>query len=132
MTVEASLRPKWPIIRLDGFNKDDFLEELESYRDGFETGEPVPFVWSVAPDADIDIQGSPVKLGFSPKVTDIGKIHSWQKVNDMTNNVHGYGGLRLWPTNVDYSNLTSEQLRLNKIKNIQLSLIHISEPTRPY
>ena len=119
MTVEASLRPKWPIIRLDGFNKDDFLEELESYRDGFETGEPVPFVWSVDPDADIDIQGSPVKLGFSPKVTDIGKIHSWQKVNDMTNNVHGYGGLRLWPTNVDYSNLTSEQLRLNKIKNIQ-------------
>ena len=119
MTVEASLRPKWPIIRLDGFNKDDFLEELESYRDGYETGEPVPFVWTVDPDADIDIQGSPVKLGFSPKVTDIGKIHSWQKVNDMTNNVHGYGGLRLWPTNVDYSNLTSEQLRLNKIKNIQ-------------
>lgn len=119
MTVEASLRPKWPIIRLDDYNKEDFISELESYRDGFETGEPVPFVWSVDPNADIDVQGSPVKLGFSPKVTDIAKVHAWQKVNDQTNSVHGYGGLRLWPTNGDYSKLTSEALRLNKIKNIQ-------------
>lgn len=119
MTVEASLRPKWPIIRLDEYNKEDFISELESYRDGFETGEPVPFVWSVDPDADIDVQGSPVKLGFSPKVSDITKVHAWQKVNDQTNSVHGYGGLRLWPTNGDYSKLTSEALRLNKIKNIQ-------------
>lgn len=119
MTVEASLRPKWPIIRLDSYNKNEFLQDLESYRDGYETGEPVPFVWSVDPDADIDIQGSPVKLGFSPKVSDIHKVHSWQKVNDQTNQTHGYGGLRLWPTNGDYSKLTSEALRLNKIKNVQ-------------
>lgn len=119
MTVEASMRPKWPIIRLDDYNKNNFISELESYRDGYETGEPVPFVWSVDPDADIDIQGSPVKLGFSPKVSDINKVHCWQKVNDQTNQVHGYGGLRLWATNVDYSNLTTEALRLNKIKNVQ-------------
>ena len=119
MTVEASLRPKWPIIRLDSYNRDDFLDELESYRDGYETGEPVPFVWSVNPNTDIDVQGTPTKLGFSPKVADINKIHCWQKVNDLTGQTHGYGGLRLWPTNGDYSKLTTEDLQLNKIKNVQ-------------
>jgi hypothetical protein len=118
MTVEASLRPKWPIIRLEDYNRDDFIDELESYRDGYETGEPVPFVWSVNPHTDIDVQGTPTKLGFSPKVADINKIHCWQKVNDLTGQTHGYGGLRLWPTNGDYSKLTSEDLRLNKIKNV--------------
>jgi len=118
MTVEASLRPKWPIIRLEDYNKDDFIDELESYRDGYETGESVPFVWTVNPHTDIDVQGTPTKLGFSPKVADINKIHCWQKVNDLTGQTHGYGGLRLWPTNGDYSKLTSEDLRLNKIKNV--------------
>jgi|TARA_B110000908_G_scaffold131336_1_gene154567 hypothetical protein len=118
MTVEASLRPKWPIIRLDSYNKADFLDELESYRDGYETGEPVPFVWSVDPHTDIDVQATPTKLGFSPKVADINKIHCWQKVNDLTAQTHGYGGLRLWPTNGDYSKLTTEDLKLNKIKNV--------------
>jgi hypothetical protein len=119
MTVEASLRPKWPIIRLDSYNRDDFIDELESYRDGYETGEPVPFVWSVNPNTDIDVQGTPTKLGFSPKVSDINKIHCWQKVNDLTAQTHGYGGLRLWPTNGDYSKLTTADLQLNKIKNVQ-------------
>ena len=119
MTVEASLRPKWPIIRLDDYNRNTFIDELESYRDGYETGESVPFVWTVDPDADIDVQGSPIKLGFSPKVSDIHKVHCWQKVNDQTKQVHGYGGLRLWPTHGDYTKLTSEALRLNKIKNVQ-------------
>ncbi len=119
MTVEASLRPKWPIIRLDSYNRDDFIDELESYRDGYETGEPVPFVWSVNPHTDIDVQGTPTKLGFSPKVSDINKIHCWQKVNDLTAQTHGYGGLRLWPTNGDYSKLTTADLQLNKIKNVQ-------------
>ncbi|MDA8915612.1 hypothetical protein N9I01_00135, partial [bacterium] len=119
MTVEASLRPKWPIIRLDRYNRDDFIDELESYRDGYETGEPVPFVWSVNPHTDIDVQGTPTKLGFSPKVSDINKIHCWQKVNDLTAQTHGYGGLRLWPTNGDYSKLTTADLQLNKIKNVQ-------------
>jgi len=119
MTVEASLRPKWPVIRLDSFNKDDFIDELESYRDGYETGEPVPFVWSVDPDADINVQATPVKMGFSPKVSDIAKVHCWQKTNDLKNVTHGYGGLRLWPTNGDYSKLTTDSLKLNKIKNVQ-------------
>jgi hypothetical protein len=119
MTVEASLRPKWPIIRLDSYNRDDFIDELESYRDGYETGEPVPFVWSVNPNTDIDVQATPTKLGFSPKVADINKIHCWQKVNDLTGQTHGYGGLRLWPTSGDYSKLTTEDLQLNKIKNVQ-------------
>ena len=119
MTVEASVRPKWPIIRLENYNRDEFLDELESYRDGYETGEPVPFVWSVNPNTDIDVQATPTKLGFSPKVADINKIHCWQKVNDLTGQTHGYGGLRLWPTNGDYSKLTSEDLQLNKIKNVQ-------------
>ena len=43
MTVEASLRPR-SIIRLDDYNKEDFISELESYRDGFETGEPAQYL----------------------------------------------------------------------------------------
>jgi len=119
MTSVASIRPKWPIIRLDSYNRDNFIDELESYRDGFETGEPVPFVWSVDPESDIDVQATPTKLGFSPKVTDINKVHCWQKINDLTGQVHGYGGLRLWPAAGDYSKLTTEALQLNKIKNVQ-------------
>ena len=71
------------------------------------------------PNTDIDVQATPTKLGFSPKVADINKIHCWQKVNDLTGQTHGYGGLRLWPTNGDYSKLTTEDLQLNKIKNVQ-------------
>lgn len=115
----ASLRPSWPIITLDTFNRDYFISELESYRDGFETGKSEPFVWTVDPHVNTNIKNSPIKEGFLPKITDVNKIHCWQKVNDITGQVHGYGGLRLWPTNGDYSKLTSDALKLNKIRNVQ-------------
>jgi len=120
MNTVASDRPKWPIIRLDSYDVSAFISELESYRDGYETGTPVPFVWTVDPGSNANsVQNSPVDTGFAPKVADINKIHCWQKVNDVTLAVHGYGGLRLWPTGGDYSKLTSESLRLNKIRNVQ-------------
>ena len=47
------------------------------------------------------------------------KVHVWQRMNPHTEKTHSYGGLRLWPTVNDYSDLTSDALFLNKIKNIQ-------------
>jgi hypothetical protein len=43
----------------------------------------------------------------------------WQRQNPHTGSVHSYGGLRLWPTARDYSSLTTDQLRLNKVPNLQ-------------
>ena len=44
---------------------------------------------------------------------------SWQKENPRTNKVHAYGGLRLWPTDADYSDVTSDTLRQNKFRNLK-------------
>ena len=54
-----------------------------------------------------------------PEITNVDKIHSWQKQNSLNNKVHGYGGLRLWPTNIDLKSIKSEQLKLNRFKNLQ-------------
>ena len=40
-------------------------------------------------------------------------------MNPLTKKVHAYGGVRLWPTNKDYTDIKSDDLRLNRIKNIQ-------------
>ena len=105
----ASLRPKWPVIHLQSLEKNEFINATKDIQE--------PFVWTIDPDVKVD-QGL-LDRGFMPVVTDMNKVHAWQKLNGITNKVHAYGGVRLWPTTKDYSDLKSDDLKLNRIKNIQ-------------
>lgn len=108
----GSLRPRWPVVYLKEVTKAELVSALqESVNQG------IPFLWTVDPDVSVDT--SVLDAGYLPALTDINKVHVWQRKNPHTNKVHSYGGLRLWPTSADYSSLTTDGLRLNKIKNTQ-------------
>ena len=117
----ASLRPKWPVIYLQSVEKAEFTNAIKDIQE--------PFVWTVDPDVKADEKL--LKRGYMPKITDTAKVHAWQKVNPRNNNVHAYGGLRLWPTANDYSDIKTNELKLNRIKSLQ----YVREPgctTKPY
>ena len=105
----ASNKPKWPVIHLQSLEKSEFINAIKDQES--------PFVWTIDPDVKVD--QSVLDTGFTPVITDVNKVHAWQRSNPVNGKVHAYGGLRLWPTDADYSNLTSAELKLNRIKNIQ-------------
>jgi hypothetical protein len=105
----ASIKPEWPVIHLLSMDREQFINAIKDIK--------APFVWTIDPDVKVD--HSVLVSGFTPKITNINKVHSWQKTNAITGRTHSYGGLRLWPTATDYSQLTTDALRLNKIKSIQ-------------
>jgi hypothetical protein len=108
----ASTTQEWPIYHITEFKRDEFLEKIQEYKQqGYD------YMWTV--DPDVEEQKQVVKSGFVPEITNINKIHVWQKINPTTEKVHGYGGLRLWPTHRDYSETTSDDLRLNRFKQLQ-------------
>ena len=105
----ASLRPKWPVIHLQSLERNEFINAIKDIE--------TPFVWTV--DPDIKVNQKVLDKGFMPDILDVNKIHTWQKENPRTNKVHAYGGLRLWPTDADYSDVTSDTLRQNKFRNLK-------------
>ena len=105
----ASRKPKWPVIYLQSLEKKEFTNAIEA--------QETPFVWTVDPDVKVDQKV--LDAGFMPVITDVNKVHAWQKSNPRSGKVHAYGGLRLWPTDADYTDITSSALKLNRIKNIQ-------------
>ena len=105
----ASLRPKWPVIHLQSLERNEFVNAIKDIE--------TPFVWTT--DPDIKVNQEVLDKGFMPDILDVSKIHTWQKDNPRTGKVHAYGGLRLWPTSADYSNLTSDTLRQNKFRNLK-------------
>lgn len=110
----ASRKPKWPVIYLQSLEKKEFINAIKDIE--------TPFVWTVDPDVKVDL--SVLDSGFMPVITDVNKVHAWQKSNPRSGKVHAYGGLRLWPTDADYTDITSSALKLNRIKNIQ----YVREP----
>ncbi len=108
----GSLRPRWPVLHLRDVTKAELVNALqESVNQG------IPFLWTVDPDVSVDTRV--LDAGYLPELTNIDRVHVWQRVNPHTEKVHSYGGLRLWPTGGDYTALTTDSIRLNKIKNIQ-------------
>ena len=105
----ASLRPKWPVIHLQSLERDEFVNAIKDIK--------TPFVWTT--DSDIKVNQDVLDQGFMPDILDIEKIHTWQKQNPRTGKVHAYGGLRLWPTNADYSSVTSDTLKQNRFRNLK-------------
>ena len=117
----ASLRPVWPVVQLTDLDKKTFLSKIENIKE--------PFVWTV--DPDVVVNSELTGKGFMPLMTNVHKVHAWQKLNPITNKVHAYGGLRLWPTSNDYSTLTSADLKLNRMKNLQY-VKQVGSTTTPY
>jgi len=103
----ASLRPKWPVFELESADKQTLLSILNN---------DSPYVWTV--DPNVEVNNDILDVGFMPRLTELSNIHCWQKLNSTTQKVHAYGGLRLWPTFIDYENLKSDDIRLNKFRNL--------------
>lgn len=116
----ASLRPKWPVHTLEQCDKNSLLSVLNS---------DTPFVWTV--DSDVTVEQEVLDKGFMPRITDLYNVHSWQKLNKGTNTVHAYGGLRLWPTFINYDNITSDNIKYNKFKNMTY-VKSVGSTTIPY
>lgn len=114
INTEASTKPRWPVIDLTAMDKDTFVETLKEIE--------TPFVWTI--DSDVTANTKVLNDGFMPNITDLKKVHCWQKSNAITKQTHSYGGLRLWPTSEDYSYLTSSSIKLNRIKN----MVYVKEP----
>jgi hypothetical protein len=117
----ASLRPTWPVIHLQSLEKNEFINAIKDIK--------TPFVWTVDPDVKVDQRL--LDRGYLPTITQTNKVHAWQKVNPISKKVHAYGGLRLWPTSNDYSDIKSDDLKLNRIKNINY-VREIGSKTIPY
>lgn len=108
MPEVASERPVWPVIPVT--TKKEFVKAIDTHR---ESG--INFVWSI--DDDVKVDQNIIDQSFIPELSNVDSVHLWQKIN--RDKVHSYGGLRLWPTHRDYSDLTTDSLTKNKIKNIQ-------------
>jgi hypothetical protein len=98
----------WPVIPVT--TKKEFVKAIDTHR---ESG--INFVWSI--DDDVKVDQNIIDQSFIPELSNVDSVHLWQKMN--RDKVHSYGGLRLWPTHRDYSDLTTDSLTKNKIKNIQ-------------
>jgi hypothetical protein len=108
----GSLRPQWPVVHLKDVTKSELVTALQEF-----ANQEVPFLWTI--DPDVSVEQSVLDAGYLPDILSINKIHVWQRQNPHTQKVHSYGGLRLWPTQKDYSQLTTDSIRLNKLKDIQ-------------
>jgi hypothetical protein len=108
----GSLRPQWPVVHLKDVTKTELVTALQEF-----ANQEVPFLWTV--DPDVSVEQGVLDAGYLPDILSINKIHVWQRQNPHTQKVHSYGGLRLWPTQKDYSQLTTDSIRLNKLKDIQ-------------
>jgi len=108
----GSLRPQWPVLHLKDVTKTELVTALQEY-----ANQEVPFLWTV--DPDVSVEQSVLDAGYLPDLLSTNKIHVWQRQNPHTQKIHSYGGLRLWPTQKDYSQLTTDSIRLNKLKDIQ-------------
>ena len=112
MNTVASLPPRWPDVTLVDMTRDELVHHIKQHKE-----KNIPFFWTIDHDVDVDMEV--LEEGFLPTTQNINKVHMWQRLNPNTGAVHSYGGLRLWPTNIDTDTITTETVLLNKIKGIQ-------------
>ena len=112
MNTVASLPPRWPDVTLVDMTRDELVHHISEYRK-----RDVPFLWTI--DADVDADHTVFEKGFLPNTQNLHKVHLWQRSNPHTGMVHSYGGLRLWPTDMDTDTITTDTVLMNKIKGLQ-------------
>lgn len=113
--IIASVTPKWPVLNFS----ESTPSELQSFANTI--SEP----WFFTTDPDVKLLSD--TLTFEPSVNDHGRVHTWQRMNPHTREVHSYGGIRLWPTN-SVQDITTDQIRLNKIPRMR----YVKEPLSVY
>lgn len=116
--IVASKTPEWPVVKL----QDVTVTEIQQAQATIDA----PWFFTIDPDVDIITDN----LYYEPQINDHGRVHAWQKLNPHTQEVHGYGGVRLWPTDQTVG-ITSDQLKLNKIPKLRY-VRHCLSAYKPY
>jgi hypothetical protein len=96
----ASRDPIWPIAQLEHMTSDEIQSILAKHSD-------VGYVWTV--DPDFELSETVILESIIPHVDNSNTVHVWKRT-DSEGQVIGHGGLRLWPTTYDATQLTDEQV----------------------
>ena len=106
MDITASINREWPVYEL----KDLTASEFHAIRS--EVTEPWFFT--------IDPHTQPLSdiWDYEPDINDYDRVHTWQRLNPHTGQVHGYGGIRLWPTH-HCDHITTDALVYNRIPRLR-------------
>ena len=96
----ASKDPIWPVEQLESMTSSE-IQRIIAKHSG------VGYVWTV--DPDIELTESVITESIIPHVDNANTVHVWKRT-DNDGVVIGHGGLRLWPTTYDASQLSDEQV----------------------
>jgi uncharacterized protein (DUF2384 family) len=96
----ASKDPIWPVERLENLTSAEVQQVINKHKD-------VGYVWTVDPDIELD--DNIIKQSIIPYTDNSNIVHVWKRT-DADGLVIGHGGLRLWPTTYDATQLTDEQV----------------------
>ena len=100
ITSVASKDPIWPIEQLESMTSKEIQGVLAKHND-------VSYVWTVDPDIELD--DNIIKQSIIPHTDNSLVVHVWKRT-DNEGLVIGHGGLRLWPTSYDASQLSDDQV----------------------
>jgi hypothetical protein len=100
MSGVASKDPVWPVEQLHDLTSKEVQSILSKHKD-------VGYVWTVDPDIELD--ADIISQSIIPHTDNSNIVHVWKRT-DSEGLVIGHGGLRLWPTSYDASQLTDEQI----------------------
>lgn len=104
--IVASINREWPVYYLDKLDAREFHAIRNKVTEPwFFTVDP-----GTTPQSDV--------WDYEPDVNDFDRVHVWQRLNPHTNQVHGYGGIRLWPTD-HTDNITTDALIYNRIPRLR-------------
>lgn len=111
-TVASTGATEWPVISMDTFNKEEFIRLLGVHKkQGFD------FAWTI--DSDCIMLDSLKEKSFMPALNDRHKVHMWQIFSPHTDRTHSYGGIKLWPTDKSYKNLTTKEFNTGSMRDKQ-------------
>ena len=126
MPKQASETPEWNHYI---FGPD---VPLKKQLEGFSTMDNNAYFWTI--DSNVDIVNFNGK--YKPAVENADKVHVWQKLNPRTNNVHAYGGVRLWPNpllDVFKTSYSSDDVKYSKTQRGKLQYVKEALSTsKPY
>lgn len=121
MNSIASKDPVWPVERLGTLTSAEVQQVINKHKD-------VGYVWTV--DPDIELNDNIIKQSIIPYTDNSNVVHVWKRT-DADGLVIGHGGLRLWPTDYDATQLTDDQVLTSSIPN-QLILDAVAGEQKEY
>ena len=91
----ASRDPVWPVVKLEELTTKEITHVLKHAETNY--------VWTVEPGIELD--SALVERSYVPEYYHKDAVHVWKNKG-----TDGYGGLRLWPSDFDTSNLTDKKV----------------------